>query len=31
MTLKNVERFEEALTRRFKIDMSNLTNFDPRT
>ena len=31
MTLKNVERFEEALTCRFKIGMSNLTNFDPRT
>ena len=28
MTLKNHEKSEEELTRRFKIDISNLTNFD---
>ena len=31
MTLKNYEKFEEDLTCRFKIDMRNLTNFDPST
>ena len=28
MTLKNYEKYEEELTYRFKIDISNLTNFD---
>ena len=27
MTMKNVAKFEEELTRQFKIDMRNLTNF----
>ena len=31
MTLKNDEKSEEELTCRFKIDMRNLTNFDPST
>ena len=31
MSLKNNEKFEEELTCRFKIDMRNLTNFDPST
>ena len=31
MTLKNDEKFEEELTCRFKIDMRNLTNFEPST
>ena len=31
MTLKNNEKFEEKLPCRFKIDMRNLTNFDPST
>ena len=31
MTLKNDEKFAEELTCHFKIDMSNLTNFEPRT
>ena len=31
MTLKNDAKFEEKLTCRFKIDMKNLTNFDPST
>ena len=31
MTLKNYEKSEEELTCRFKIDISNLTNFDLRT
>ena len=31
MTMKNDAKFEEKLTCRFKIDMVNLTNFDPRT
>ena len=31
MTLKNDETFKEELTCRFKIDMRNLTNIDPRT
>ena len=29
MTQKNDEKFEEYLTCQFKIDMKNLTNFDP--
>ena len=29
MTLKSHAKFEEELTCRFKIDMGNLTNFDP--
>ena len=28
MTIKNDAKFEEELTCRFKIDMTNLTNFD---
>ena len=31
MTLKNDEKSEEELTCHFKIDMRNLTNFDPST
>ena len=31
MTMKNDDKFEEELTCRFKIDMKNLTNFDPST
>ena len=31
MTLKNDDKFEEELTCHFKIDMGNLTNFDPST
>ena len=31
MTMKNDARFEEKLTSRFKVDMRNLTNFDPST
>ena len=31
MTMKNDEKFEEKLTCHFKIDMSNLMNFDPST
>ena len=31
MTLKNDTKFEEELTCQFKIDMRNLTNFDPST
>ena len=31
MTMKNVAKFEEKLTCHFKIDMRNLTNFDPST
>ena len=31
MTLKNDEKFEEELTDRLKIDMWNLTNFEPST
>ena len=31
MTVKNDAKFEEALTCQFKIDMSNLTNFDLST
>ena len=29
MTMANDAKFEEELTCQFKIDMSNLTNFDP--
>ena len=29
MTMKNDTKIEEGLTCRFKIDMTNLTNFDP--
>ena len=29
MTVKNDVKFGEELTRQFKIDMRNLTNFDP--
>ena len=28
MTIKNDTKIEEGLTYRFKIDMTNLTNFD---
>ena len=31
MTMNNDAKFEEELTCRFKIDMRNLTNFDPST
>ena len=31
MAMKNNEKFEEELTCRFKIDMKNLTSFDPST
>ena len=31
MKMKNDAKFEEELTCRFKIDMRNLTNFDPGT
>ena len=31
MTLKNDAKFEEELFYQFKIDMRNLTNFDPST
>ena len=31
MTLKNYEKSEEELTCHFKIDISNLTNFDLST
>ena len=31
MTMKNNTKFEEELTCQFKIDMRNLTNFDPST
>ena len=31
MTMKNDATFEEELTCRFKIDMGNLTDFDPST
>ena len=31
MTMKNDAKFEEELTCRFKIDMGNLTDFDPST
>ena len=29
MTMKNDANFEEELTCHFKVDMRNLTNFDP--
>ena len=31
MTIKNDAQFEEELTCRFKIDMRNLSDFDPST
>ena len=31
MTMKNDAKFEEELTCQFKIDMGNLTHFDPNT
>ena len=31
MKMKNDEKFEEKLTCQLKIDMRNLTNFDPST
>ena len=31
MTMKNDTKFEEELTCHFKIDMRNLTYFDPST
>ena len=31
MSMMNDAKFEEGLTCRFKIDMKNLTNFDPST
>ena len=31
MTMINNAKFEEELTCHFKIDMKNLTNFDPST
>ena len=31
MTMKNDAKAEEELTCQFKIDMKNLTNFDPST
>ena len=31
MTMKNNAKFEEKFTCQFKIDMRNLTNFDPST
>ena len=31
MTMKNDAKFEKDLTCHFKIDMKNLTNFDPST
>ena len=31
MTMTNDTKFEEELTCQFKIDMRNLTNFDPST
>ena len=31
MTVENNEKVEEKLTYQFKIDMTNLTNFDPST
>ena len=31
MAMKNDANLEEELTRRFKIDMRNLTNIDPST
>ena len=31
MAMKNDAKFEEELTCQFKIDMRNLTNYDPST
>ena len=31
MTMKNDAKFEEEFTCQFKIDMKNLTKFDPST
>ena len=31
MTMKNDSKFEQELACQFKIDMRNLTNFDPNT
>ena len=31
MTVKNDAKFEIELTCQFKVDIRNLTNFDPRT
>ena len=31
MTMKNGAKYEEKLTCHFKVDMRNLTNFDPST
>ena len=31
MTMKNDVKFEDELTRQFKIDMRNMTNLDPNT
>ena len=31
MTMSSEAKFEEELTSQFKIDMKNLTNFDPST
>ena len=31
MTMKNDAKFKEKLTNHFKIDMTNLVNFDPST
>ena len=31
MTLKNDTKFEKELTCHFKVDIRNLTNFDPST
>ena len=31
MKMKNDAKFEDELTRQFKIDTRNLTNFDPST
>ena len=31
MTMKNGVKFEKEMTCHFKVDMRNLTNFDPGT
>ena len=31
MAMKNDTKFEEELTSHFKVDMRNVTNFDPNT
>ena len=31
MTMKNDVKFEDELTRQFKIDMRNMTNLEPNT